>query len=207
MEKIILNAEIREKNEKLRELRKLQIIPCVVYWRKQEPISIKLHNSDLLRTHRKTWESTIINLTVWKKEIEVVFHSIQRHPLSWEFLHIDFFAITRWEKMTAKISFNFLWESPAKKEWAIIEEILKEIELKCLPKNLVEHFNVELSDLKVIWDSIKIKDLNIDEEKYEILNNVEDVIVSASQPKKIVVEETTEEVTEETTEEAPEEEK
>ncbi len=196
MEKIILNADIREKNEKLRILRKWKIIPCITYGRKQEPILLKLNNSDLLRAYRKAWESTIINLKIGKKDIEVVFHQIQKHPVSWDFIHIDFYAITRWEKMTTKISMNFLWESPAKKEGAIIEESLKEIEIKCLPKNLIDSFDVDLSKLKEIWDSIKIKDLNIDKEKYEFSNSLEDVIVSASQPKKIVLEEETEEGTE-----------
>ena len=204
MEKIILNAEIREKGEKLKEIRKLKVVPCIVYWRKQEPISLKINNSDLLKAYRNAWESTIINLKVWKKNIEVVFHDIQKHPVKWDFLHIDFFAITRWEKMTTKITISFIWESPAKKEWAIIEEVLKELEVKCLPKDLIENFEVDLWKLENIWDSIKIKDLGIDEKKYEILNNIDDVIVSASQAKKEVeVEETSEE---ETSEEATEEE-
>lgn len=189
MEKIILNADIRTKEENLKKLRNSKVIPGIVYSHNQEPISFKVNNSELLRVHRKAWESTIVNLKVGKKDIEVLFQEIQRNPITWDFSHIDFYAITRWEKLTTKISLNFVWESPAKKEWAIIEEVTKELEIKCLPKNLVESFEVDLAKLENIWDSIRISDLDIDTETFEIISNIEDTVVMASEPAKAVIEE------------------
>jgi large subunit ribosomal protein L25 len=82
MTNIELNAEVRGKDEKLRILRSEKIIPAVVYGKTQEPISIKIPNSDLLRAYRKAGESTIINLKVGKKDIEVLIHQIQRNPIT-----------------------------------------------------------------------------------------------------------------------------
>jgi large subunit ribosomal protein L25 len=184
MENLNLNVEIRTTEEKLSELRATKIIPAVVYGKTTEPILLKMDNSDFLKTFRKSWESHIINLNTGKKEIEVLVHEIQREPITGDFLHIDFYAITRGEKVHTKIALNFTWESQAVKEWAILDEHIKELEVKVLPRNLVDNFEVKLDWLKEMWDSIKISDLNIDLEKFEILT-ADTVVVSASKPAKV----------------------
>ncbi len=199
MEKLKLNASVRMKEEGAKELRESKLVPCVVYWPDQEPISIKVDASDILRAYRKAWESTIMSLEIWKKKLEVIFHAIQKEPVRGNFQHVDFYAITKWKKLHTKIHLNFIWVAAAKKEWAIIEELNKEIEVQCLPTDLVDHFDVDLSLLKNVWDSIKVSDLVIDSNKYEILTNLDDIVVVAWEPAKIqeenvVVEETEPEV-------------
>ncbi len=211
MENLNLNADIRTTEEKLSEVRASSKVPAVVYGKNQEPILLKMDNSDFLKTFRKSWESTIINLKAGKEKIEVLVHQIQREPISGDFLHVDFYAITRGQKLTTKISINFIWESQAVKEGGVLEEQLKEIEVKVLPKNLVDHFDADLSSLKEFGDTIKVSDINIDTEIFEVLTN-EWVIASVSQPKiEVIPEEAPEselpEWAEEETEEGSEEEK
>jgi large subunit ribosomal protein L25 len=107
MENINLNADIRTTEEKLSEVRASKMVPAIVYGKHQEPILIKMDNSDFLRTFRKAGESHIINLKVEKEQIEVLVHDIQREPVSGDFLHIDFYAITRGETVHTKIALNF----------------------------------------------------------------------------------------------------
>ena len=192
MEKFNLTAEIRtlgdrnkQQNKKLRNNKK---IPAVVYGKNQEPISIILDYSEFLKTFRKTGESTIINLKVGKKDIEVIVHDLQHEPVSGDYMHIDFYALTRWEALTTKIQINFIWESPAVKEGGILEELNKEVEVKCLPKHLVEHFDVDLSLLKEVGDNIKASELNISDD-FELLTPADEVIVLIGKPKKIEEEE------------------
>ena len=193
MENINLNADIRTTEEKLSEVRTSKMIPAIVYGRNQESILLKMNYSEFLKTFRKAGESHIINLIVGKKEIEVLVHDIQREPVSGDFLHIDFYAITRGQKVHTKMALTFVWESQAIKEWAILEEHIKEIEVKVLPKNLVDCIEVDLSKLVEMGDSIKISELNIDTEKFEVLT-ADTVVVSATKPAKI----------EEVSDEAPE---
>lgn len=208
MKDIKLSANLRDASLKAKELKREKMVPGIVYWKNKENISIQVSSSDLLKTYRKAWESHIISLEVAKEKIEVLVHNFQKHPVTWEFIHIDFYAITRWEKVTTKVALNFEWTAPSSKEWAIIEENLKEIEIKVLPKDLVDSINVDLSKLEKIGDIIRVSDLTIDEKKIEVLTPAEDIVVMASEPKKVVIEETTTEeaTTEETTEEATEEE-
>lgn len=199
MENINLNADIRTTEEKLSEVRASKMVPAIVYGKHQEPILIKMDNSDFLRTFRKAGESHIINLKVEKEQIEVLVHDVQREPVSGDFLHIDFYAITRGETVHTKIALNFTWVSKAVKEWAILDEHVKEIEVKVLPKNLVDAIEVDISVLEEMGDSIKISELNIDTTKFEILT-ADTVVVSATKPAKLEV--SKDEVEVETTEEA-----
>lgn len=189
MENLNLNAEIRTTEEKLSEVRTSKMVPAVVYGRHQEPILIKVDNSDFLRTFRKSGESHIINLTVDGKNIEVLVHEVQKEPITWSFLHVDFFAITKWEKVHTKIHLQLVWTSQAVKEGAVIEQHIKEIEVKLLPSDLVDAIEVDISELKEIWDHIKISDLKISS-KIEVLTH-DDIVVSASKPAKVEVAETT----------------
>ncbi|PID87418.1 50S ribosomal protein L25 [Candidatus Gracilibacteria bacterium] len=183
MKKLELNAEIREKGEDLKKLRASKIIPAVVYGNNQEPISFKMNNSDFLRTFRVSGESHIINLKIGKKTIEVLVHQIQKDPVTGAFLHVDFYAITKGEKLTTKIHLNFVGESEAAKLGAIIEENMKEIEVKCLPKDLVDSFDVDISVLKEFGDSVKVSDLNISD-AYQVNAPADEIVISSSKPAK-----------------------
>jgi len=183
MKNLSLNVSIRNTEEKIKDIRNNKILPAVVYGKAQKSTAIQMDYSEFLKLFRISWESHIINMKLWKEVIEVLVHDIQKEPVSWDFIHIDFYAITRWELLTTKIELNFIWISSAAKEWALIEEHIKEIEVKCLPKDLVDNFEVDLSKLKNIGDSIRVSDLNL-WENFEILISNDDTIVSASKPTK-----------------------
>lgn len=188
MQNLSLKAEKRNKEENNKLLRSSKLIPCVVYWHSQEPISLKLDYSDFLKTYRISSNSHIINLDAWWKKMDVIVSEVQKNPITWDYIHVDFYAITKWEKLTTNIKVVFEWTSPAIKEWAVLEELLKEIEVKCLAKDLVDNFQADLSLLKEIWDSLKVEDLWIDESKFDILTNHDEIVVIAWKPAKLVVE-------------------
>ena len=197
-----IEAQIRAKDEDCKHLRKARKLPAIVYGKNQEPISLTLDWSEFLKLFRKTGESNIINLKVGKKEIEVLVHDFQKEPVSGDFIHIDFFALTRGEKLTTKVHLNFIWTSPAVKEGAILEELQKEIEISVMPKDLVDHIDVDLSVLKNAEDNIKVSDIIVPK-TITILTPANEVVVLAGKQKVEVEQETIEEVNseEETTEE------
>lgn len=184
MKNLILNAEIRTKEEKLSEVRSSSMVPAIVYGKHQEPILLKMDYSEFLRTFRKSGENHIINLKTGKITMDVLVHQIQKEPISGGFLHIDFYAVTKGERLTTKIPLNLIWESLAVKEWGVLEEHMKEVEVKVLPKDLVDSFDVDISSLVEIGDSIKLSEIAIDSSKFEILTS-DTVIVSVSMPAKM----------------------
>ena len=191
MTKFAISGEVRGNDEKVSHIRQSKRVPGVVYGKTQDPISFTLDSSDLLRLYRKAGESNIINLKVGKADLEVLVHQTQKHPVTGDFTHIDFYAITRGEALQTHIHFNFIGESAAIKEGAIIEEIMKGVEVKCLPRNLVDHFDIDLSLLQEAGDTIRISDLSLDAEKYELLGNEDDVIATATLPRAVVADEDT----------------
>lgn len=199
MKNLNLSAQIRKDDEKTKEIRNSKMIPAVVYWKKQEAIQIKVDYSEFLKLFRVSGESHIINLDIEWKTIEVLVHDYQESPITNSYLHVDFMAVIKWEKVHTKIHLDFKWNSSAVKEGGILEEYIKEVEVSVLPKDLVDSIEVDLTQLKEIGDVIKISDLSIDTSKIEVLNNSDDVIAKVSKPRKVVEEETP-------TEEAPTEE-
>lgn len=189
MKKIELKADIRETSVKLSDIRTNKQIPWVVYWHHQEPINLVINNSDLIKILNTVWKSHILSLEIGKKKLSVLIKEMQKHPVIWNVTHIDFYAITAWEKIHTEIPLKFVWESEAKKLWAIIEEHLKSIEVKCQSEDLVDFFDVDLSLLREFEDVIRVSDLVIDSNKFEIQNKPEEIVVNANEPAVQVVEE------------------
>lgn len=188
MEKIVLKSEKRETSESSKILRSSKVVPAVVYGHKQQSTNIKLNASDLLRAYRVAWENHIVELKIDNTKMDVLFHDVQHAPVSWDIIHVDFYAITAWEKVHTHIPLVFIWVSKAKTdENAIIEEIIKQIEVKCLPADLVDSFEVDLWKLEKTWDNIKISDLIISD-KFEILSSKDEVIAVAAKAKTEVIE-------------------
>lgn len=177
-----IEAQIRAKDENCKHLRKERKLPWVVYGKNQEPISLTLDGSEFLKLFRKSGESNIINLKVGKKDIDVLVHDFQKEPVSGEFMHVDFFALTKGEKVTTKVHLNFIWESMAVREGAILEELQKEIEINCLPTDLVDHIDVDLSRLKEMDDNIKVSDIEVSD-KITITSPMDEVVAIAGKPK------------------------
>ena len=179
-----IEAQIRAKDENCKHLRKARKLPAVVYGKTQEPISLTLDASEFLKLFRKSWESSIINIKVGKKDIEVLVHDFQKEPVSGEFIHVDFYALTRGEKLKTMVSLNFIWNSEAVKEGAILEELHKEIEISCLPKDLVHSIDVDISVLKEFDSHIKVADIKTPD-TIEVLSSPDEVVVMAAKPKKV----------------------
>lgn len=190
MNNIVLNAEKRDSSAKLSEIRDASFVPWVVYGKENESVSLKVDNSELNRVFREVWESHIFSLNLDSKKIDVLVHDFQKDPVKWNFLHIDFYAVTEWQALTTNIKLNFIGKSDAEKEWAIIEEYIRDVEATLLPKDLVDSIDVDISALANIGDSIRVKDLSIDTSKITLSHWPDDLIVIASEPKKVVIEDT-----------------
>ncbi len=188
MEKVVLNSQKRDAGECNKTLRNSKIVPAVVYGHKQPATNIKLDASDLLRAYRIAKENHVVELSVDNKKMDVLFHEVQKAPVSWDIIHVDFYAITKGEKVHTHIPLVFIWSSKAKsEEWAIIEELVKQVEVKCLPQDLVDSFEVDLSKLEKTWDNIKVWDLVISD-KFEVLSSMDEVIAVAAKAKVEVIE-------------------
>lgn len=92
MEKLVLKSEKRDALECVRTLRASKVIPAVVYGKNQESTSVKVDNSSLLRVFRVAGTTNTISLELDGKNIDVIVKDFQRHPVTNDFMHVDFYA-------------------------------------------------------------------------------------------------------------------
>ncbi len=181
-----LKAEKRELNEKL----SAEYIPAVVYGKGIESQSLKLKKIDFEKAFSLAGESNLISLDFGNGEVKVLVKDIQRNVLKHTFSHVDFYQVNMKEKINAVIPLHFIGESKAVKELGgMLMRNLNEIEVECLPSDLVDHIDVDISVIENFDVMIQVKDLPIPNDLKILNNNSDDVVVSVMEPKAQVEEE------------------
>ncbi len=183
MEKLTLVATARDTETKLSTIRGDKKVPAVVYGHKVTAQAVTVGASELLKVFRKTGKTHIVELVLDGKKQDVLIHDVQRAPVSGDFLHVDFFVVSATEKIHVQIPVHLIGTSPAQVLGGLIEQNMHEVEVKCLPKNLVDAFEADLAKLANLGDTLHVKDLGIDEKKFDILSDMEGAIVSIHLPK------------------------
>lgn len=169
MEAIYLDVMVREDSEvgKSHLLRQKSFVPCVVYGEGKKTLSLKIERSHLVRflhAHHGG-ENMVITLRVSggdakkSQEKAVLIKEMQPHPVSGEILHVDFNEISLDKKITVQVPVESKGESAGvKNDGGTLEHILWEVEVECLPTQIPEKIEVDVTDMK-IGDTIHVKDL------------------------------------------------
>lgn len=182
MEKMEISAQSRNaEDSSAKNILKEGMIPGIVYGHSFDNVLIKVDRKDFMKTLWEAGESTLIDLRVGDKEIgKVVIKDYQMDPLSGEIMHFDLHKVKMSEKLIVNVDLTFVGESPAvKNEGGIIVTGQDSVEIKCLPKDLIQEIEVDLSKLEHVDDMIRVKDLIVPD-TIEILDEEENVVVSAA---------------------------
>ena len=118
MEKLQLQSKIRELTAESHpeKLRKQGFIPAELYGRNIPNIHLSVSANEFAKVLRKAGESTIIELvTEDGKTHNVLIHDVQKHYLTSDPIHVDFFEVSMTEKLTATVPLEFVGESMAVK--------------------------------------------------------------------------------------------
>lgn len=202
MEQVELKAMEREKSGKqaVKKLRKSNFVPAVCYKKGERSINLKLRKEDFFKVlHTSAGENVIINLDLKEdgksKERTVIIKEIQYHPVTDDILHVDFNQISLTQLLTVEVPIEVRGEPMGLKDGGVLEHLLREVEVECLPTQIPEQIEVEVSHLE-IGDSVYVKDLSVPE-GIKILNDPEGIVVSVKPPAaEKVVKEEAEEITE-----------
>ena len=184
MEQITLAAKKRERVGKtVKKLRSNGIIPGVLYGHNVETTHVELNDRDFKKAFKQGGENTIISLVIDGKTQPVLIHEVQHHYLRGEPIHVDFFAVNMTEKLNATIPLNFVGESMAvKATGGVLVKNLSELQVECLPGDLPQSFDIDISVLNTFEDVIRVSDIKLSD-KVVIQNSPEDVIVSVTPPR------------------------
>jgi len=183
VEEYELSASVRT-NEKAKNLRRSKIIPAIVYGNdfKNRPITIGIGTFN--KVFSEAGESALIKLKIDNNpEIKVLVHNVQTHPVNSEIIHIDFYKVNMKQKIKTAIPIKEIGESPAviDLEGALITN-RDEVEVECLPTDLIPEIEVDISILKTFDDVVKVSDLKVPA-GVEILDDPEEVIFLIQPPR------------------------
>ena len=181
MEKSILEAEVRETGNKQASklVRKNGKIPGVYYSKHDSPIHLAVPEKSINPLIFSA-ETHLVSLKVDGKELDCVIKDVQFDPVTDKVVHFDLIGLTSGETFQLEIPVQLHGTPVGIKEGGIIQHLIHKLEIECLPKDIPQHINIDISELK-IGDAIHVKDINI--ENITILNPEDSVIIQVTHPK------------------------
>lgn len=188
MAETVLNVNKREESGKKisKQLRRDGRIPGIYYIHGEDSVALSVDEKELKNIIHS--DASIIDLKFEDdKALKSVIRDVQWDPVYGKPVHVDFMGVKLTEKVHVTLPVH-LAGTPVgvKQEGGILQHIIREIDIECLPLDIPEHFEVDVSDLD-IGGAIRIEDLKID--KVTILNDPLQSIVTVRPP--AVIEETT----------------
>ncbi len=174
-------------------LRRSGMVPAVLYGRHlDKSMALQMETRLFSRVLAKAGTSRLITLNIEgepKPQLALV-RQVQREPISGSFYHVDFLAVSMKEKIRLSVPIVITGESlPVTRNEGIVLQTMDEIEIECLPADLIESVRVDISTLDQVGMEIQVKDLAALAENVEILAEPEDVVVRITPMRKEEIEE------------------
>ena len=197
MEHFELNATVRKTtgNSPARELRRGGHIPAVLYGPQTEPVLLSVNIKELEQVFKKgSIGSIILNLIIQngkKVTKPAMIKEFQSHPVSGDFLHIDFYEIDMQRKINVMIPVITKGISKGVELGGLLQIIRREIEVLCMPGDIPEAFELDITDMDV-GDSVHVEEIPLGD-NVEISSDVNFTVLTIVSPKVEEVEEEEEE--------------
>ncbi|MEO8483690.1 MAG: 50S ribosomal protein L25 [Acidobacteriota bacterium] len=160
-------------------------IPAVLYGGpKGEAESVSVDPKSLLRIlHSQSGANTLITLKIeGAADARVLVKEYQLHPVMQELLHADFYRVAMDKLLQVTVPVHLTGEAKGiKLQGAIVDFVHRELEVECLPGDIPEHINVDVSEL-MLHDGIRVRDLQSGG-KWTALSEPEMLIVHLVAPK------------------------
>ncbi len=187
MSKLSLKAQERKIfGRKVRALRRSGMIPGNIFGPKTDSKAVSVDKKSFLELFEKSGETTLVDLVVEgeKSPRPTLITNLAVDPVTSEVLHIDFHQVDLTVKTAANIPVELVGKAPASDKGGIVVTLLNEVEVEALPADLPESFDVDISSLSEIGDTIHAKDLKFDRSKVTIKIADEEPIVTVQEPEK-----------------------
>jgi len=191
-----LVAEKREEAGKgvARKLRAAGRVPAVLYGVGVESTALSVDAKDLYHLlHTGAGANVLVDLEVDGKPHLVLPREVQRDHIRGRYVHVDFLAVRADAKITLTVPVRVVGESPGVKLGGVLEHHLWELQVECLPTDVPDAIDADISTLEEIGTSLKVADLPVPQ-GVTILTAPEESVLAVQQPQAPVVEEAAEAV-------------
>jgi len=152
--KIAIKAEPRklQGTGASRRLRRTEKVPGVLYGGGKDALAIELDHKDLLlKLRQEAFHASILDMEVGTEKAQVLLRDYQMHPVKPRVLHVDFQRVAADKKIHMKVPLHFINGeiSPGVKvAGGLVQHVMNELEVRCLPKDLPEYITVDLANLQ-----------------------------------------------------------
>lgn len=163
MPTISLAAEHRTAVRKgLGPLRRSGYLPAVLYGADKAPVSIQLNGREASKTINRIMGTVLIDLQLDGQVRKTLLREVQRDFVTDEILHVDFYEVAMDRVMRVSLPVRLVGASPAVITLGgVLVRGLAEIEIECLPRDLIQEVQVDLGVLQQIGDNIHVRDLQV----------------------------------------------
>ena len=161
-----------------KQIRREGGIPGIYYSHdSKESISFSMDQKELFEAKKSG--AHIFNISVGTKKRNVIFKSVQYHPVTDDILHIDLYGVKMDEKITIKVSIHLTGDAiGVKEEGGVLNSPTSEIEISCFPMDIIGAIDVDVSELS-IGNSMQAVDIQLGD-KHTLISSPDTVIASVT---------------------------
>jgi len=150
----VLNAELRTDLGKgaSRRLRHTGKVPAIIYGTGKDPVSLTFVHTELAhQVENEAFFSHILKVKIDGKDEQAIVKDLQRHPSHPIIMHMDLQRVSATEKIRVNVPIHFNNEetSPGVREGGLVNHMMTEIEVACLPADLPEFLEADLGELEL----------------------------------------------------------
>lgn len=150
-------------------------IPAVIYG-KNQPLHITVDAAEFEKLLRNVSETTIVTVDVDGDSHDVLLKTFQENLLLGKILHIDFYEIVRGQALRTRIYIKLEGNPIGVKDGGVMDQVLRDVEIECLPKDLPEELVLDVSKLGVN-ESLSVSDIPVPAE-VKVLEDPEATVVT-----------------------------
>jgi large subunit ribosomal protein L25 len=181
MEQVVLKAEKRDVvGKQVKAMRRAGKLPAVIYGRHTEPMNVSLdfHTASILLG--RLTSSSLVTIDLDGNQYPALVREKQRDYIKNRLLHVDFLAVSLTESLRATVAVNFVGFSAAVKDFnAVLVKNLESLDVECLPTDLPERIDVDITALARPGDGLRVRDVMVSD-KVRLLNDPDTMVVVAT---------------------------
>lgn len=183
MAEVSLKAIKREGSGKgvARRARAAGRVPAIVYGKGMDPVAIEVDRREFVTALlTDAGLNVLLNIEIDGSKTTAITRELQRDPVRGTLLHADFVKIDLTQEIEVEVPVHLVGESPGAKEGGVLEHPLFTIHVRCLPTNVPESIDADISGLN-IGDALRVSELAPGRD-FEILNDPDTVVASVAAP-------------------------
>ena len=166
-----------------RRMRHAGLLPGVIYGIDSNPLAVELETHALEQVlHHHASETILVDIDLeGEGSVSVLLKEVQHHPVSGALLHVDLQRVAANQTLQVEVSLELVGEPEGVKLGGLLDQVMHTILVECLPADLPETVNVDVSELE-IGSALHVSDLKLGN-KVAILSDADALVAGVSAPK------------------------